>query len=133
MYCPAALFTKYCPHYHCRLYCKENYPCDSSFTSLLQPCLSYLLLIYFPYLGKLWNEGGTPLLSLHGWMDNAGTWDTLAPLLPRNISLVAIDFPGHGFSSFMPLGTGSIFIHLVLAIERVVQHFGWQEVSLCML
>lgn len=80
--------------------------------------------------GKVWNEGGIPLLSLHGWMDNAGTWDTVAPLLPRNISLVAIDFPGHGFSSFKPLGTSTVFMDLVLDIERVVQHFGWQEVNL---
>ena len=69
-------------------------------------------------------------MSLHGWMDNAGTWDGVAPLLPRDISIVAIDFPGHGLSSSMPLGTGGIFIDLLTIIERIVQHFKWKEVSL---
>lgn len=62
-------------------------------------------------------------------MDNAGTWDTLAPLLPQGISLVAIDFPGHGLSSRYALGGFGHMIGLVITVERVVQHFGWKEVS----
>lgn len=80
--------------------------------------------------GKIWNEGGIPLLGLHGWMDNAGTWDAVAPLLPKSISLVAIDFPGHGHSSHSPMGIGSVFMNLLVDIERVVQHFEWKEVNL---
>lgn len=81
--------------------------------------------------GKIWNEGGVPLLGLHGWMDNAGTWDGLGPLLPKDISLVAIDFPGHGLSSPKPIGSSGHFTDLLIVIERVVQHFGWKDVSKC--
>ncbi|XP_071542219.1 probable serine hydrolase isoform X2 [Panulirus ornatus] len=80
--------------------------------------------------GKIWNEGGFPILGLHGWMDNAGTWDCVAPLLPKNFSLISIDFLGHGFSSANPIGASSHFMDLVLVMERVVQHFGWKEVNL---
>lgn len=55
--------------------------------------------------GKLWgNENEQPILALHGWQDNAGTWDTLAPLLYKKRPILAIDFPGHGLSSWFPPG-----------------------------
>ncbi|KAL7464261.1 hypothetical protein ACHAXS_004600 [Conticribra weissflogii] len=50
------------------------------------------------------------ILCLHGWLDNAASFDRLAPLLLRSLSdaanhpnalpveLVALDFPGHGLS-----------------------------------
>ncbi|XP_066961861.1 probable serine hydrolase isoform X1 [Macrobrachium rosenbergii] len=79
--------------------------------------------------GKIWNEGGIPVIGLHGWMDNAGTWDGIGPFLPKSLSLIAIDFPGHGFTPMMQTG-GSTFLDLVLLIERVVQHFEIKEVRL---
>lgn len=55
--------------------------------------------------GKLWGSGQQrPILALHGWQDNAATWDTLIPLLPKDISILSIDFPGHGLSSWYPKG-----------------------------
>jgi len=46
-------------------------------------------------LAKIWGpEDGIPVLALHGWQDNAGTYDTLAPLLPNTIRLVCLDFCG---------------------------------------
>ena len=42
---------------------------------------------------KAWGpEDGKPFLGLHGWLDNANTFDKIAPLLPENIRLVAMDF-----------------------------------------
>jgi len=40
---------------------------------------------------------GVPVLALHGWLDNAGSFETLAPLI-SNANIVAIDLPGHGLS-----------------------------------
>ncbi|XP_045111576.1 probable serine hydrolase [Portunus trituberculatus] len=104
--------------------------CQSKMEGTAEPREIRIPVPYGHIAGKIWNEGGSPLLSLHGWMDNSGTWDTVAPLLPRNISIVAIDFPGHGFSSFRPLGIGATFVNLLQVIERVIQYFGWKEVNL---
>lgn len=50
--------------------------------------------------GKQWGESSQPLvICLHGYLDNAGSYDKLIPLLPQNYCYVAMDFPGHGFSS----------------------------------
>ena len=82
--------------------------------------------------GKWWgHQSVTPvLLCLHGFQDNAGTWDTLAPLLPPDISLLAVDFPGHGFSSHIPAGNVYRVLDFVLTVQRIVKHFGWTRVSL---
>lgn len=51
------------------------------------------------FSGKWWGpRTKQPILALHGWQDNAGTFDTLAPLLPHHIPLFCIDLPGHGAS-----------------------------------
>lgn len=43
--------------------------------------------------------GGVPVLAAHGWLDNAGSFDLLAPLL-GGAHLFSLDLAGHGFSSF---------------------------------
>lgn len=54
---------------------------------------------------KLWGtDQRRPILALHGWQDNAGTWDPIAPMLCKNRSILALDFPGHGYSSWIPPG-----------------------------
>lgn len=80
--------------------------------------------------GKWWgNKDEVPLLGLHGWQDNAGTFDRLAPLL--NItSFLAIDLPGHGFSSHLPTGKIYTFLDYLYALRRVVDHFKWKKYSI---
>jgi pimeloyl-ACP methyl ester carboxylesterase len=78
---------------------------------------------------KIWHEGqGVPLLALHGWLDNAASFDKLAPLLNHHI--VAIDLPGHGHSDHK---SPSSFLHLIdYAIDAidVADHLGWQQFGL---
>ena len=59
-----------------------------------------------------------PVIALHGWRDNAATFEELGPLLP-SLRLIAIDMPGHGLSSCrQPEGAYYIWSYLeeVLAV-----------------
>jgi pimeloyl-ACP methyl ester carboxylesterase len=48
---------------------------------------------------QIWGAPGErPLLALHGWLDNAASFDLLAPLL-SGCEVVALDLAGHGQSS----------------------------------
>lgn len=68
---------------------------------------------------------------MHGWQDNAGTFDRLIPLLPNHIPVLCIDLPGHGHSSHYPAGMNYyIFWDGISLIRRIVKHFGWQKVRL---
>lgn len=52
-------------------------------------------LTYGRITGKWWgSKKNRPILMLHGWQDNAGSFDTLIPLLPPQFSYLAIDWPG---------------------------------------
>lgn len=82
--------------------------------------------------GKLWgsNENKQPILALHGWQDNAATFDILAPLLEKHGPILALDLPGHGFSSWLPAGQMYFeFIYLVL-LCRLKNYFGWEKLKL---
>ena len=48
---------------------------------------------------KQWGDPeGIPTFGLHGWLDNANTFDRLAPLIPE-LNLVALDVSGFGLST----------------------------------
>lgn len=52
--------------------------------------------------GRLWGARDKPLLlALHGWLDNANSFEPLAEFLPH-YQVLAIDWPGHGFSAHRP-------------------------------
>lgn len=77
-----------------------------------------------------WGDpAGTPTIALHGWLDNANTFNRLAPLLPE-LNLVALDFAGHGRSDHLPPGSHyhALFdIQDVLAVAAVL---GWERFNL---
>lgn len=65
-----------------------------------------------------------------GWQDNAGTFDTLIPMLPKNLSFLAIDLPGHGFSYRQPFGVGYNTIDILLLLNVIMQEYKWSKISL---
>ncbi|XP_060652481.1 probable serine hydrolase isoform X1 [Drosophila nasuta] len=71
-----------------------------------------------------------PILGMHGWQDNAGTFDTLAPLLPNHLPLLSIDAPGHGLSSWLPNGVMYHSIDYVHMILRIMEEYNWDKVSI---
>ncbi len=73
---------------------------------------------------KLWHResGGSAIIFLHGWLDNASSFDLLAPLV--NLSpIYAIDLPGHGLSEHLSKSSHYHFIdgvtHLCLLIKAL--------------
>ncbi|CAH1272988.1 SERHL2 [Branchiostoma lanceolatum] len=80
--------------------------------------------------GKAWGDPlGRPVLGLHGYLDNANTFDTLAPLLPKDLYFVSLDLPGHGRSSHFPLGMSYKYENYLMDVHRVVQALGWKKFS----
>ncbi|GLV33093.1 uncharacterized protein CBL_10440 [Carabus blaptoides fortunei] len=58
---------------------------------------------------KTWgNERDPIILVIHGWVDNAGSFDTLIPLLPTSYYYYCMDLPSHGRSSHLE---SSLFVH----------------------
>jgi len=79
---------------------------------------------------KCWgNPDGLPVLAFHGWLDNAATFDHLAPLLPE-FRLVSIDLPGHGLSDHRASGTSYHYIDTVVDALEVLHVLGWERFSL---
>lgn len=62
--------------------------------------------------------------------DNCSTFHPLAPLLPSEYHLVALDIPGYGKSSPYPFDTYATFIGYVVDFKRILRHFGWEKVTI---
>ena len=76
---------------------------------------------------KRWGRpGGRKTLALHGWLDNANTFDRLAPLLPE-LDLVALDFAGHGRSDHRPPGVHYHSFTNIQDVLAVAQELGWEQ------
>ncbi|XP_075159982.1 putative serine hydrolase [Haematobia irritans] len=71
-----------------------------------------------------------PILALHGWLDNMGTWNTLIPLLPEHIGILCIDLPGHGLSPKLPRGIVYHAVDYVCVILRIMEEYQWDKVSI---
>ncbi|XP_028290879.1 serine hydrolase-like protein [Gouania willdenowi] len=72
--------------------------------------------------GKSWGPGaGPPVLLLHGWADNCGSFDPLIPLLPKECRYVAVDLAGHGLSSHRVPGVDYSIHAYVADVHRVTE------------
>ncbi len=58
-----------------------------------------------------WGEG-SPVIALHGWLDNAASFNPLAARL-EGIRLIAVDMAGHGLSEHRPHGFSYDIWHYV--------------------
>jgi pimeloyl-ACP methyl ester carboxylesterase len=80
---------------------------------------------------KTWGDPAAEhkVLAIHGWLDNAATYDALAPLL-RNIYLVAIDLPGHGLSQHRDANDTYHFIDWIPDVVAAADTLGFQRFTL---
>lgn len=65
-----------------------------------------------------------PLIALHGWMDNAGTFDALLPLIEVGSACHALDFSGHGLSSHRPAGSDYYIWSYVEEVHALMETLG---------
>ena len=76
---------------------------------------------------RVWGPAdGRPVLCLHGWLDNAASFDRLAPLLP-GLRLVAVDLPGHGLSEHRPAAAAYDFVGWIVDLFDLADDLGWQR------
>ncbi len=73
--------------------------------------------------------GAPPVLALHGWLDNAASFETLAPRL-TGYRIVALDCPGHGHSDHAPPAANYNFADWVPLPFSVADALGWERFSL---
>lgn len=79
---------------------------------------------------KAWGDPSLPpILAVHGWLDNAASFDGLAPLLESHY-LVAIDLPGHGRSEWRSPDNWDYWLDYLDDIDQVFRHFGWNTADL---
>jgi pimeloyl-ACP methyl ester carboxylesterase len=78
---------------------------------------------------RRWTMGERPVLAFHGWLDNAGTFDRLAPYL-EGLDLVCVDFPGHGLSQHRPQHMAYHFVDWVPEVFAAADHMGWERFGL---
>jgi pimeloyl-ACP methyl ester carboxylesterase len=78
-------------------------------------------------------EAPKKILCVHGWLDNAGSFEPLVPYILKhkdNLSkyhVVAMDMPGVGHSSHRPPGSEYTTFSNIIEMRRVTQHLGWHH------
>ena len=79
---------------------------------------------------KEWGEpGAMPVIALHGWLDNAASFDLLLPHL-SNLHVIALDCAGHGKSSFRSADAGYNIWQDIAEVIEIADQLGWQQFAL---
>ena len=92
------------------------------------------IAVALPHLqlaARVWGDPAQPrLLALHGWLDNAASFDRIAPLLCGKFHIVALDLPGHGWSGHRPPGTWYHYIDYLGDVLAAADALGWERFGL---
>lgn len=75
------------------------------------------------------NNGAPTLLCLHGWLDNAASFQPLFPHLDE-FHVIAIDWPGHGFSSHRSEDAHYHFLDWVYDLVQLFQKQQWSDIGI---
>ncbi|HEX4938723.1 MAG TPA: alpha/beta hydrolase [Candidatus Kapabacteria bacterium] len=76
---------------------------------------------------KQWGDPELPaIIALHGWLDNAASYDRLSPALTQH-RVIALDFAGHGYSGHRPEGVRYHTIDNVDDVIGLADALGLQE------
>ena len=79
---------------------------------------------------KEWGRSGfPPIIALHGWLDNANTFDRMLPYMD-NVHLIAIDKAGHGKSDFRSADSGYDIWQDISDVIAVADQMGFDTFAL---
>jgi pimeloyl-ACP methyl ester carboxylesterase len=96
-----------------------------------KPTEQRIALPHLTLTAQTWGEpDAPPLLALHGWLDNAGSYALLAPLLAERWRVIALDLPGHGHSDHLPAGAHYHFLDYVSTVLAAAHTFGLERYTL---
>lgn len=92
----------------------------------------YLPLANMQMAALAWGDpNGKPLFALHGWLDNAMTFINLGPELAQaGYRVIALEFAGHGYSDWRPLGQTYQILDNCFDIQAAAMHLGWEKFTL---
>ncbi|CAB3381410.1 Hypothetical predicted protein [Cloeon dipterum] len=78
--------------------------------------------------GKWWGpQDKQPVIALHGWQENCSSFDPLMKILPADLSILALDMPGNGLSSwFKTQGTFHV-LEDVVGLRAVIKHLNCKK------
>jgi len=71
-----------------------------------------------------------PLIAVHGWLDNAASFNAIAPMLAEHFHVLAVDLPGHGHSHHRPAGESYELLDYARDLAFLVEGQIGQPVSL---
>lgn len=87
-------------------------------------------LEYITIAGKLWGPAnGLPTIALHGYLDNANSFDMIAPHLDH-LRIFAMDFAGHGHSEHRRQGDMYSGLNDIRDVLAVADKLGWKTFNL---
>lgn len=75
------------------------------------------------------NSGAAAVLCLHGWLDNAASFEPLAQQL-ADIPLLALEFPGHGHSGHRGADAHYYFFDWVQDLVALCTAQNWQQLTI---
>ncbi|HWU75001.1 MAG TPA: alpha/beta hydrolase [Rhodanobacter sp.] len=86
------------------------------------PTESTIRLPQLSLRAQCWGDDSLPpLLALHGWLDNAGSFARLAPLLATRHHVIALDLPGHGHSDHFPAHASYHYLDYVRSVLAAIE------------
>jgi pimeloyl-ACP methyl ester carboxylesterase len=95
------------------------------------PTESGIRLPHRSLMSQRWGDPALPpLLALHGWLDNAGSFARLAPLLAARYHVIALELPGHGGSDHLPDGSSYHYLDYVRDVLAVADALDLQHYTL---
>jgi len=80
---------------------------------------------------KSWGEkNDSPVLALHGWLDNADSFDLIAPEIAKDHYIVAPDLPGHGESEHKSEHATYYLWEFAVDLMNLIAANKWKHITL---